>query len=715
MTSETLDSDWDLKTKTEFDPNYIWNVLKKSYPKELETAIDSVWSSSENSKLEGFESVPKDIDNYRPLGAVRWAKKVGLGDVVLRRLPGTLLPPLKARLPMAALVNTTQTDRVFDELVLALPDGRIIYSSGNIATKFHDISPIISKRYDQNIRSVSSRSSRNSIDNKFFSSFGLTSAGHNAYYHSEKSEIKIGDINHLSFVHPVHPSLPSVDDSLKDDQVISIVGLVEESRFTEEAAILPLNTVAYIVIIFVAGVLSWPYIRLRLVPPGARLTVWDGHALVYCLIFGTVLVIMALAQPVRYGWLEGQFDNDARAVSQKIKQSFHSELSDALTEVDEIDLEKISSLNYSAGVYRSICETIHDFYAINTLQEKKESDPISDEYLWTLFSCVFPQEESTFATHELVFALDGDGDQFLSSLSRRSVGTQFISVPGRPYYQRSRNLRLWSGEVFGTRRPFFLERIITLDHGWPLTAISMRMKRDDCDSLAVSKAAKNSCYEEFSSSGLQSNKAPITLVILKRFQSFLAPVLPPNFGYAVIEDQTGRVLYHSDESRVLLENFYAETEWNEEIRTAVNHRLDMVETAEYMGNHQKFFVSPIKGLPWTLAVFYEKSFVDTLIFDMELASIVETGIYILYLFVVSLSVSILVSNIRWGWIWPEPGYMARYRALLFILPFVTFVNWTLLKTSRFWEENDSIGGGVILGEASCRNQVFGILKIGFVG
>ena len=42
-------------------------------------------------------------------------------------------------------------------------------------------------------------------------------------------------------------------------------------------------------------------------------------------------------------------------------------------------------------------------------------------------------------------------------------------------------------------------------------------------------------------------------------------------------------------------------------------------------------------------------------------------------------------------------------------------SWTLLKTSRFWEENDSIGGGVILGEASCRNQVFGILKIGFVG
>ena len=40
---------------------------------------------------------------------------------------------------------------------------------------------------------------------------------------------------------------------------------------------------------------------------------------------------------------------------------------------------------------------------------------------------------------------------------------------------------------------------------------------------------------------------------------------------------------------------------------------------------------------------------------------------------------------------------------------------TLLKTSRFWEENDSIGGGVILGEASCHNQVFGILKIGFVG
>ena len=243
--------------------------------------------------------------------------------------------------------------------------------------------------------------------------------------------------------------------------------------------------------------------------------------------------------------------------------------------------------------------------------------------------------------------LDRRGTQYFPSVTYRNTGTQSIFVPNREYFKRSRDGRLWSTATFITcdgreacdgkstcdstcqrkatddvrdrKLPpsFFLQRIITLDHGWPLTALSVRLTEELCDSL------QGELNQECKKIIQDRENGPFTFVVLKRFQTFLAPVLPPHFGFAVIEDETGRILYHADDSRVLLENFYDEAERNNKLLTSIRGRHADQFTASYNGKAHRFYVTPMKGLPWSLVVFYDLSLPRTLNFDMGMTASLE--------------------------------------------------------------------------------------------
>ena len=143
------------------------------------------------------------------------------------------------------------------------------------------------------------------------------------------------------FVHPVHPSLSSVEEAnepngkrtLKDDDVLFMIGLVSEGRFRKDVASLPLNVIA-IIIVFLAGLLTWPFLRLILSHRQSRLTWLDGHALTYSLIFATVLVTLLLINVPHYLWMIDQFDAAAKAIAADIKKDFKDELTSELEQID---------------------------------------------------------------------------------------------------------------------------------------------------------------------------------------------------------------------------------------------------------------------------------------------------------------------------------------------------------------------------------------------
>lgn len=87
--------------------------------------------------------------------------------------------------------------------------------------------------------------------------------------------------------------------------------------------------------------------------------------------------------------------------------------------------------------------------------------------------------------------------------------------------------------------------------------------------------------------------------------SVLSSVLPRDFGFAMIEPD-GRVIFHSEPGRALVENLFEETEDAPELRSATERRVQAFVESNYAGSSHRLMITPIPGLeqvPWTLVVF----------------------------------------------------------------------------------------------------------------
>jgi hypothetical protein len=115
---------------------------------------------------------------------------------------------------------------------------------------------------------------------------------------------------------------------------------------------------------------------------------------------------------------------------------------------------------------------------------------------------------------------------------------------------------------------------------------------------------------------------PCLVVYVKLMQSFFAPVLPHGFGFAVIDDYSGGVYYHSNDQRSLLENFYIETDRSSRLIAAVQSRSSQFVSGIYNAQPHRFHVAPLKGTPWSLVVFYDLSGIEILNLRSVLVSLV---------------------------------------------------------------------------------------------
>ncbi|WP_218418473.1 hypothetical protein [Alteromonas lipotrueae] len=90
-------------------------------------------------------------------------------------------------------------------------------------------------------------------------------------------------------------------------------------------------------------------------------------------------------------------------------------------------------------------------------------------------------------------------------------------------------------------------------------------------------------------------------------------VMPKNIGYAVI-DQSGRVLYHSNEERSLVESFVAENGHDLQLLTTLSNlqNIDVNQPAhlqlDYRGEEHSMVIGPLhEAIPeWALVVFYNQ-------------------------------------------------------------------------------------------------------------
>ncbi len=142
------------------------------------------------------------------------------------------------------------------------------------------------------------------------------------------------------------------------------------------------------------------------------------------------------------------------------------------------------------------------------------------------------------------------------------------------------------------------------------------------------------------------------------FQFLKAEAIPDDTGFAVIEDEGGKVLFHSDDNRSLWENFFEETDDNAQLKAHVFSRTAGKAEGNYWGKGHSFYSVPLPAVPWSLVVFRNKELFRTTNFE---ALLLASVFFLLYT-----AIPIMVSGAIWlfnkarrrkmflSWFWPDP-------------------------------------------------------------
>ena len=141
------------------------------------------------------------------------------------------------------------------------------------------------------------------------------------------------------------------------------------------------------------------------------------------------------------------------------------------------------------------------------------------------------------------------------------------------------------------------------------------------------------------------------------------PIFPRYFGFAII-DPNGKVLFHSEDRRNTVENFFDETDRDKRLRAAVYARRDEVMNIRYWGDDYRAYVHPMRDLPWTIVTFREKRGLRTL----NTEALIVTLVLILTLVGPGLMLFIAVVKLtrpRYAarWLWPDAAHVSDYADL----------------------------------------------------
>jgi hypothetical protein len=154
--------------------------------------------------------------------------------------------------------------------------------------------------------------------------------------------------------------------------------------------------------------------------------------------------------------------------------------------------------------------------------------------------------------------------------------------------------------------------------------------------------------------------------------SLTEAVLPPGFGFAVI-DEEGRVLFHSDVRHSLDEQLFLETDRERRLRAAAAARRDEVMNVRYFGRDHRAYIAPAEwpeGTRWSLVTFFDKELVRTINVEWLITALIFTVLYVAVYLVVCAVILLWRPSYRAPWIWPDPARQHAYRRL--ILSYVLF-------------------------------------------
>jgi hypothetical protein len=404
-----------------------------------------------------------------------------------------------------------------------------------------------------------------------------------------------------------------------------VCGLVSSSRFRYDVSAVSTSIILFAVALLLIAMCCWPFLRIALIDPSQAMTITDVVLVVMCTIVGVAVMTLLLLDFFAYRRLSETADDQISRFSEMVDRDFGSNVRRAAGVLAAA--EKITRPIAAAATGNLSAQ----FGSEITNNEEIAKYPYIDSIAW----------------------IDKDGQQRVR-LAR--VTRPANNVGDRKYFQLALKERTES--VNGV--DYVLEWVRSKVNGEVRAVLA---KRAD-------------------------EPAPFPVVSIgTELIDISHAVRPPGVGLAII-DENGEVIYHSDSQRIGYENFFAEADRNRDLRSAVLARRSGNVTASYWGEDQSMFVRPLAGSRWTLVTFRPKRLTRVLNVEGALLALVLLILNSSPYLILCIIVLLVAPQYRAPSLWPDATRFGDYLRLCLILPGILLLfavsNYTLAPWSAFW-------------------------------
>jgi hypothetical protein len=399
------------------------------------------------------------------------------------------------------------------------------------------------------------------------------------------------------FVRTVRPGVPLYMESATGDiaqrDVLYLVGLKHYDFHAEVAGALgPVGRFTITVLVLLA-LLAWPIANVRSKSASDAIT-WSE--VVACLVSLLMIpAVFAIAAVCVWGYQATTrwADDGASTYGQQLATALSNELG------RDAELLTMYRRVYENASGNDCEELVSAFPAPlephgSTIAKAVAKCPIGDNCP-DEDSCVVSARAQTagapdyrnWSPFSSVFATSREGSKVGLRLTAFDAPqtSKNADYSTRAYFRSLRDGRSWSIDADdGRANEFVGQRIFSMTDGARMLQLAVPLFKK-CDT------GEAQCFDGIVSGG-------------GRVHALAAAVAPPLLRFAVIDRYSGSVIFHSDDSRSVAENFFVETEQDADLLAAVQLGRAEHFYGHYMGDDKRFYFLPMDDVPWGIVVMY---------------------------------------------------------------------------------------------------------------
>ena len=519
----------------------------------------------------------------------------------------------------------------FDVVLIAQSDGRVIFQKSLAGVEVSQLKEL-----------EDASGNAKSPDKKQIDVTWLSPA-------SRQEEIWIAGARYRLYSQPLQVGFMAADPTGKhpkdSPEAWVLCGLVRADRFRSESQQIPYSYILMMLAAILLAAASYPFLKLYLSSPGERLGKRDVTlvAVFACIVASVLTFILADV----YFWNRSfapAAERDMARLAHAMNANFKFEQEAAYSALDKLTAsdELRSALQQSEAdpdrdirvIYSGSEDTCVPKWAcrVDVLSDKNPTPQFKD-YPYPFYA----------------YWSDSKGKQRIKWTTRKRA-TPFIRLddPSVPYYPEVK---------LALKRQVDSPTVLTRGIGSQYSATT---GQNTTTFWKVVPGVNDAVGQQADDSGEKRYAESLVTQPISVYNA----VLPGGYQFAVLSPD-GAVVFHSDPTRNLRENFFAETSQNPDLRSRVRMRSEGPVTATYIGRPHRMYVMPMvagnqNGL-WTIVIFRDLHLEEVL--NLEILSLV-TILFLLYTAAVIVAI-VAVHRIRKvaEWFWPDSRKAQQYRRI----------------------------------------------------